>query len=145
MSLDAKSDAKNALNLASLTESITPYSFPQDILDLVMMFFSFSTALAVSPVSWDLAADLGGYNLPEGSLAGIVTTVADWLVGMFVFFGVIGFLVSGIMYLISTGNDDMITKAKKYMTYSIVGVIVGLSGYVIIQAASLMLSASSPF
>ena len=110
-----------------------------------MMFFSFSTALAVSPVSWDLAADLGGYNLPEGSLAGIVTTVADWLVGMFVFFGVIGFLVSGIMYLISTGNDDMITKAKKYMTYSIVGVIVGLSGYVIIQAASLMLSASSPF
>ena len=88
---------------------------------------------------------LAEYNLPAGSAADIIGTIANWLVGMFAFFGLIGFMASGIMYLISTGNDDMITKAKKYMTYSIVGVIVGLSGYVIIQAASLMLSASSPF
>ena len=121
----------------------------QVVIIFTMAVFSFSMVLAavrdVSPVSWDLEGTLGSYNLPKGSLADIVMTLASWLTGMFVFFGVIGFLVSGIMYLISTGNEELITKAKKYMTYSIAGVVAGLSGYVIIQAASLMLSASSPF
>jgi len=62
--------------------------------------------------------------------------------GIFAFFGVVGFTISGIMYLVSTGNEEMITKAKKYMLYSIIGVVVGLSGWVIIQAADALLDAS---
>lgn len=78
-----------------------------------------------------------------GSIFGIIENIAYWLLGIFAFFGVIGFAVSGVMYLISAGDDEMITKAKKYMMYSIVGVIVGLMGLVIIQAAFYMLGASS--
>jgi Na+-driven multidrug efflux pump len=85
------------------------------------------------------------FELPDAEIGDIVSNLALWLVSLFVFFGVIGFIVSGIMYLVSTGNEEVITKAKKYMTYSIVGVIVGLSGYVIIQAVDLMLHASSMF
>jgi hypothetical protein len=47
------------------------------------------------------------------------------------------------MYLVSAGDDELITKAKKYMMYSIVGVIVGLMGVVIIQAAAWMLGGTN--
>lgn len=108
--------------------------------------FSFSTALAEfsPPTSWSYA-NVYHLGLPRGTIGTIINMLTTWLVGMFAFFGIIGFVVSGIMYLISTGNDEMITKAKKYMTYSLVGVVVGLAGYVVLQAAHLMLSASSSF
>lgn len=103
-----------------------------------LALFPFSTALA----QWTTGSN---YGLPSGSIGAIISMLATWLVGMFAFFGIIGFTVSGIMYLISAGNDEMITKAKKYMMYSLVGVTVGISGYVIIQAVDLILRASSSF
>jgi hypothetical protein len=87
--------------------------------------------------------NISGMGLPSGSIFGIIENIAYWILGIFAFFGVIGFVVSGIMYLISAGDDDMISKAKKYMMYSMVGVIVGLMGLVIIQAAFYMLGGSS--
>jgi hypothetical protein len=83
----------------------------------------------------------GSFGLPDAPVGNIIANIADWIFGIFAFFGVIGFLISGIIYLVSTGDDEMITKAKKYMLYSIIGVIVGLSGYVIILAANGLLNA----
>jgi hypothetical protein len=88
-------------------------------------------------------SNAGSFELPDATVGSIVANVADWLVAIFAFFGIIGFTVSGIIYLVSTGNDEMITKAKKYMTYSLVGIVVGLSGYVIILAVNAFLNASS--
>ncbi|MBU2028831.1 hypothetical protein KJ761_02995 [Patescibacteria group bacterium] len=82
---------------------------------------------------------LSDLDLPSGSIYEIIQNLVYWLLGIFAFFGIIGFAVSGIMYLVSAGNDEMITKAKTYMMYSIVGVIVGLMGLVIIQAVWWML------
>lgn len=89
------------------------------------------------------ATGLSAFGLPSGSIFGIISNIVYWLLGIFAFFGIIGFVVSGIMYLVSAGDDDMISKAKKYMMYSIVGVVVGLMGVVIIQAAYWMLGGSN--
>lgn len=59
--------------------------------------------------------------------------------------GVIGFIISGILYLISTGDETIIERAKAAMKWSIVGVIVGLMGVVIIQAIDLALRGYSGF
>jgi len=48
---------------------------------------------------------------------------------------VIGFVISGIIYLISAGDEDAQERAKRAMIYSITGVIVGLAGLVIIYTA----------
>jgi hypothetical protein len=83
------------------------------------------------------------YGLPEGSIMGIVSNLLFWLLSMFALAGIIGFVLSGIFYLISAGEEDMITKAKDGMKWSIVGVIVGLSGFVIMQAVSAMLDGTT--
>jgi hypothetical protein len=91
---------------------------------------------------WNVSS-LSSYGLPSGTLTTIITNILLWLLFMLGIVGVIGFVVSGIMYLISTGDQTMIDRAKKGMTYSIVGVIVGLAGVVIIQAVNSILGGSS--
>lgn len=86
---------------------------------------------------------LGGAGLPAGSIMGIVSNILLWLLGLFGFIGVIGFVISGIIYLTAAGDDTQMERAKKAMNYSIIGVVVGLSGVVLIQAIDWALSGSS--
>jgi hypothetical protein len=52
----------------------------------------------------------------------------------------IAFVVAGIFYLTAAGDEDRLKKAKSAMKYSIIGVVVGFSGFVIMQAAAAMLN-----
>lgn len=83
---------------------------------------------------------LSYFGLPDGSITGIVIGVLEWILYLFGFLGIIGFAVSGIMYLLSAGNDDTMKRAKNAMYYSIIGVIVGLVGVVVIKAVYAILS-----
>lgn len=83
------------------------------------------------------------YGLPQGSLLGIASNLLFWLLTLFAIFGVIGFILSGIWYLLSAGEESMAEKGKEGMKWSIVGIIVGLSGFIIMQAVSALLGGSS--
>jgi multisubunit Na+/H+ antiporter MnhB subunit len=61
------------------------------------------------------------------------------------FFAVIGFVISGIMFLTAAGNEDQATKAKSYMIYSIVGILVALLGLIILNAAQAWLGGGNRF
>lgn len=80
-------------------------------------------------------------GLPGGSLTGVVSNFTNWILGIFGFLAIISFLVSGIMYLLSAGDDKAQEKAKKQMTWSIMGVVIGLAGLVVIYAVDMLLNA----
>lgn len=80
------------------------------------------------------------YGLPQGSILGIASNMLFWLLAIFAILGVVGFVIAGIIYLLSTGDETMIARAKSAMLYSIVGIIIGLSGFLIMQAAAAMLA-----
>jgi hypothetical protein len=100
---------------------------------------SLSISTGQSGQGWNLGR-LTSFGLPGGSVYGIVTNVLYWLLALFGFISVIGFVIAGILYLTAAGSETQMEKAKKAMTYAIIGVIVGLSGVVVIQAVSMMLS-----
>jgi hypothetical protein len=77
-----------------------------------------------------------GTNLPVAPIYEIIRNVMMWMLGLLGFFAVIGFVISGIMYLVAAGDEDSQKKAKKAMYYSITGVIVGLIGLVVIFAVN---------
>ena len=85
----------------------------------------------------------GSYGLPSGTIFGIVRNILYWLLGILSLVSLIGFIIAGIWYLTAAGEKSQIERAKRAMLYSIVGVIVGLSGFVIFQAAQYMLSGQS--
>ena len=80
-------------------------------------------------------------QLPGASLSEIVSGTMDWLLAIVGFIAIIGFVISGIMYLTAAGNDSQIKTAKEAMKWSIVGVIVALVGYVVILAVDMWLNA----
>jgi hypothetical protein len=65
-----------------------------------------------------------------------------WALSIFGFLGIIGFVISGVWYLLAAGDETLAKRAKNGMLYSIIGVVVGLIGLVIIFAANSLLSGS---
>lgn len=83
-----------------------------------------------------------GTQLPTGGIKDILTGVMNWLLGIVGIFGVIGFVIAGILYLTAAGDEDQIARGKKAMIFSIVGVVVALLGMVIMGAVKTMLGGS---
>ena len=78
-------------------------------------------------------------GLPSNSIFNIIGSIADWLLSIIGIVAVIGFIIAGIMYLTAAGDEKKIGKAKEAMQASIIGVIVALSGLVVIYAANNLL------
>jgi hypothetical protein len=102
--------------------------------------FSASFALAAG---WNVDELSSLSGLPSTSIYDIVVNLLDWLLSILGIAGVIGFVIAGLMYLLAAGNETMTGNAKKAMVASILGVIVGLSGLVIIYAVEAALSGYS--
>jgi hypothetical protein len=95
--------------------------------------------------------DRGGICLPENSgLSGatvyeILFSVIRWLIGIFGFVAILAFLVSGFQYLLAFGDEKQIETAKTNMKWSVVGIAVALSGFIIIRAVDMALRGSAFF
>jgi hypothetical protein len=100
-----------------------------------------STVVALAPAIASAQWGRGQGNAqsagtPGGSIYGIINSTMNWLLAILGFLGIIGFVIAGILYLTAAGDEDQIGKAKNAMMYSIIGVIVALLGFVIIQAVN---------
>lgn len=65
-----------------------------------------------------------------GDIAKVVINVMLFLVGIL---AVIMIIYSGIIYVTSSGNAPAISKAKTTLTYSIVGLVVAIFAYAIVN------------
>ncbi len=87
----------------------------------------------------------GASGLEDTSISGLIESLMKWLLYIVGFLAVIGFIISGIMYLTAAGNDDQIKKAKNTMIYSIVGILVALLGLIVITAVTRFLGGGTKF
>ena len=72
-------------------------------------------------------------GLAETDVKVIVVGLLGWLMGIFGVLGLIAFIIAGVVYLTAGGDAEREKSAKKAMYMAVLGVIVGLSGFVIIQ------------
>lgn len=86
-----------------------------------------------------------GTGLPSASITTIVRNLLLWLLMIFGFLGIIGFVISGIMYVTAAGDEGKMETGKKAMLYSITGIAVGLAGIIVIEAVTLALNGISGF
>ena len=82
------------------------------------------------------SSNLADFNLPDRTVDAILLTILEWLLSIVGILGVLGFVVAGITYLTSYGDDKALEKAKKMMLYSVVGVVVALIGLIVVTAIS---------
>ncbi|MDQ5976696.1 MAG: hypothetical protein QG664_609 [Patescibacteria group bacterium] len=112
------------------------------------MFYAALVAVLTVPgfalAQWTPAvAPAGAGTLPKGSLFNIISNIMNWLLGLLGVFAIIGFVISGILYLTAAGDEAQQKKAKAQMTWSIIGVLVALAGWVIVTAVQALLGGAS--
>lgn len=84
-------------------------------------------------------------GLPDTPIEDILLSFMSWLFGIFGFLAIITFIIAGIQYFMAAGNPETAKKAKQHMLYSIIGILVALSGFIVILAISEFLSGSFYF
>jgi hypothetical protein len=107
-----------------------------------LLFFALASAPVQAASGVTFPTDT---SLPSGSngIKGVVDNFMKWILGIFSSLAIISFVISGIMYFMLAGNEREVEKAKNQMTWSIIGVAVGLSGLIIITAVESLLSGSN--
>lgn len=130
---------------------------------LILFTFSFSSVSALSvnvggcsgAFCWNYSSGGGGgafdpnsplysgLGLPGGSIIGIMANLLLWILAIFAIIGIIGFVIAGIIYLTSAGDENRAAIAKKALTYCIIGVVVGLSGWILLKAIFYALQAQN--
>ncbi len=76
-----------------------------------------------------------GANVPSELLGngGVVTTIINTLLFVVGFLSVVMLIIGGIRYVISGGNSAAVTAAKNTILYAIVGLIIALFAYAIVN------------
>ncbi len=95
---------------------------------------------------WDAGkCNSQGAGLPGGTIYQIIASTLSWLLAVLGFLAIAGFVISGLLYITSAGNEGQAEQAKNAMKYSVIGIIVALIGYVAIKAIDSLLRASTTF
>jgi len=72
----------------------------------------------------------------------ILSKLLYWLLAIFGVLALAAFVISGIQYVLASGNEDLAETAKHNATNAIIGIVLGLSGFIILRAIAAALSGS---
>lgn len=79
-------------------------------------------------------------GLPLNDFVAILTGIMKWALAIVSVLAVIGFVISGILYLTAAGDEDQTARARRAFMGAVFGVIVSLLGLIVLQAAQTVLS-----
>jgi len=71
---------------------------------------------------------LGGVTFPQ-----LLLKIAKGVGGLIAGLGTIMIIIAGILYLISAGSPEKITKAKTALIYAIAGIAIGITATAIVE------------
>ena len=94
----------------------------------------------LTPTGWNIQTAGNGTGLSNNSFYVVIHNLLMYLLGIVGVLAVVGFVISGIMYITAAGDEDRVDLAKKMLTYSIVGIVVALLGLVIVTALSYIIT-----
>ena len=106
------------------------------VLALTAITFLPATGLAQSLITPNdqpslIASQTGG----QGDLREFVKTVLNFILGFLGFICVLFVVYSGFLYVTSQGEDEATGKAKKIITNAVIGIIIILASFAIVNTA----------
>lgn len=82
-------------------------------------------------------------GLSQMSIFALIHKFMSWLLAIVGMIAVIAFVLAGIFYLTAAGDEKQAEKGKNIMKNAIIGIIVALSGLVIINATATFLTSGT--
>lgn len=102
-------------------------------------FYAVSSTMLLLPAV--VAAQYSVGSAPSGMASTgdtnqMIINVINWFLTILASLAVLMIVVSGILYITAAGNEGRIDTAKSYLTYSVIGLVVALLGWVIVRTVS---------
>jgi hypothetical protein len=99
------------------------------------LFLVNGIAFAQTPVldAADCPAFLGTLNGCQGGLRGIVLAIINFALGFLGLLAVIMVIYGGFLYVSSAGNEENVNKAKKILLYAVLGIVVILVSFALVN------------
>ena len=103
----------------------------------VMALFYANSALAQSGGFWDNPQGGTPPNVAaQGTLGQNVTRIINYFLGLLGLVAV-GFLIyAGVLMVTAGGNEEQVGKARKIITYAVIGIVIILLSYTIVTFVS---------
>jgi cytochrome bd-type quinol oxidase subunit 2 len=111
-----------------------PLSRYSGLLGIAMGLLVYFQSTGIAFAQWNSGSLGSTFGLPENDVESVLLTVLNWLLSIVGILGVIGFVVSGLMYITAVGDEKKAENAKRIILYSIVGVVVALIGLIVVTA-----------
>ncbi|MDP2944461.1 MAG: pilin [bacterium] len=73
----------------------------------------------------------GNYELND--FVSLAINVSKWILGIVGSLALVMFIYGGVMFLISGGGSEMVTKAKKIIVAAVIGLIIVFASFLIIK------------
>ena len=74
----------------------------------------------------------------------LVLNILYWLLSLIFLLTILAFVASGVMFIMSFNNSNMIERAKDWITYAIIGLVVSVLGFAIVTTISKVLIGEQP-
>ncbi|NTU69414.1 hypothetical protein HGB13_01100 [bacterium] len=72
-------------------------------------------------------------TIPKGTIEGFIAIIISALLGLSATIAVWFLIVGGFQYVTSAGNPDQVTKAKNTVLYAIIGLMVTIFSYAVVN------------
>lgn len=95
---------------------------------------SASAATDLIDTTTDNPALIAGRTGGATDLKQLVLTIVNYFLGFLGILAVIMVIFGGVTYVSSAGNDDAVGKAKKIIMYALIGIIIILISFVVVNA-----------
>ena len=111
----------------------------KNILSFALLLTVFGLPL-VAGAQFDPTAGSSGTGLSTDSLDSTLTNILNIFLALIALLTVLGFVVAGIMFITAGGNDARLGQAKSWLMYSIIGLVVALVGYIVVNFIDTLLT-----
>jgi len=103
------------------------------------MIFAAHSAQAQFDLAPVTGADTGLRG--DNSISETIFTIITFFAGLLASLAILFIVIAGILYITSSGDSGRVDRAKQMLTYAIIGLIVALLAWVIVQSIAAALGA----
>ncbi|MBD3330467.1 hypothetical protein GF354_02960 [Candidatus Peregrinibacteria bacterium] len=118
-------------NMKSLKQSLFAMALMVGAISL-FAFLPTASAQLISP--GDLPSEIGAATGGETDLRALVLRIINYFLTFLGIVAVIFVIYGGVTYVTSAGNDEAVGNAKKIIMYALIGIIVILLSFVLVNA-----------
>ena len=118
------------------------------VLGLVLVGLVLAPVMALTIIDAPSSAAISSWgakckpmNVPT-DIRQAIMNITNWILGFVAIIATLVVIYGGVLYLTATGNEEAVEKAKKTMSYGIIGIVIcGLAYAIVIVVSTVILSA----